>query len=206
MSEDIRLRREESLIRKCYFAKRYKGTPLMRTVKVVWHCGDSGCSKSYSYIDLCEKYGDDNVYFFSDYANRGVGGFDGYNGEKILMMDELKKDSLPSELLLTITQGYRLQIHCSFANCFALWEEVHITSIFSPEDIYGGMVSIDNQSKDTIKQLLRRITKYVYHYKANEEYKCFELLGDQYINFDDLKRRATGMGFVQINAQDIPFD
>lgn len=34
MAEDIRLRREENLIRKCYFAKRYKETPPIRTVKV----------------------------------------------------------------------------------------------------------------------------------------------------------------------------
>lgn len=206
MYEDIRLRREENLIRKCYFAKRYKETPPMRTVKVVWHCGDSGCGKSYSYIDLCEKYGDDLVYFFSDYANRGIGGFDGYCGEPYLFMDELKQDSLPFELLLIITQGYRSQIHCRFSNCFALWEEVHITSIFSPEDIYGGMVSRENQNKDTIKQLLRRITKYVYHYKVNGEYKTFELSGDQYSDFDDLKKRATGTEFVQIQDEDIPFD
>lgn len=121
MAEDIRLRREENLIRKCYFAKRYKETPPIRTVKVVWHCGDSGCGKSYSYIDLCEKYGDDLVYFFSDYANRGVGGFDGYCGEPYLFMDELKQDSLPFELLLTITQGYRSQIHCRYSNCITLW-------------------------------------------------------------------------------------
>ena len=171
MAEDIRLRREENLIRKCYFAKRYKETPPIRTVKVVWHCGDSGCGKSYSYIDLCEKYGDDLVYFFSDYANRGVGGFDGYCGEPYLFMDELKQDSLPFELLLTITQGYRSQIHCRYSNCITLWNEVHITSIFSPEDIYAGVVSRENQGKDTIKQLLRRITKYVYHYKVGDEYK-----------------------------------
>lgn len=88
-------------------------------------------------------------------------------------MDELKQDSLPFELLLTITQGYRSQIHCRFSNCFALWSEVHITSIFSPEDIYGGMVSRENQVKDTIKQLLRRITAYIYHYKVGDEYKSF---------------------------------
>ncbi len=91
MAEDIRLRREEGLIRKCYFAKRYKETPPVREVKVIWHCGDSGSGKSYSYIELCEKYGDDNVYFFSDYANRGVGGFDGYNGEPYLFMQWLIK-------------------------------------------------------------------------------------------------------------------
>lgn len=207
MAEDIRLRREEGLIRKCYFAKRYKETPPIRDIKVIWHCGDSGSGKSYSYIELCEKYGDDNVYFFSDYANRGVGGFDGYNGEPYLFMDELKKDSLPFELLLMIAQGYRSQIHCRYSNCFALWSEVHITSIFSPEDIYGGMVSMENQKKDTIKQLLRRISKYVYHYKQGDVYKTYELVGDQYKDFDDLKRRATGEEWMQVDdATDLPFD
>lgn len=97
-------------------------------------------------------------------------------------------------------------IHCRYSNCITLWNEVHITSIFSPEDIYAGVVSRENQGKDTIKQLLRRITKYVYHYKVGDEYKAYELAGDQYIDFDDLKRRATGTEFMQIDDEDIPFD
>lgn len=207
MAEDIKLRREESLIKKCYFAKRYRETPPIRNVKVFWHCGDAGSGKSYSYISLCQKYGDDLVYFFSDYANKGVGGFDGYCGEPYLFMDELKQNSLPFELLLTITQGYRAQIHCRYSNCFSLWNEVHITSIFSPEDIYGSMVSIENQSKDTIKQLLRRITTYIYHYKVNGEYKTFELAGNEYIDFDDLKYRATGNEFLKISdEEEVPFE
>lgn len=205
MAEDIRLRREESLIRKCYFAKRYKETPPIREVEVVWHCGDSGVGKSYTYVELCEKYGDDLVYFFNDYANKGTGGFDGYSGEPCLFIDELKPDSLPFELLLTITQGYRSQIHCRYSNCFALWNEVHITSIFSPEDIYDGMVSRENQKKDTIKQLLRRISKYVYHYRIGDQYKSFELMGKQYLNLDDLKKQATGEEWMPVCDANIPF-
>lgn len=206
MAEDIRLRKEETLIRKAYFAKRYKETPPQRDIKIVWHCGESGTGKSYAYLKLCEQFGDDNVYFFSDYANRGVGGFDGYGGEPVLFMDELKRESLPYELLLTVMQGYRTQIHCRYSNCFALWNEVHITSIFSPEDIYGGMVSKETQAKDTIKQLLRRITLYVYHYVENGEFKTFELPGDQYKNLDDLRRQATGSDFVIIDNEEIPFE
>lgn len=202
MAEDLRLRKEENLIRKAYFAKRYRETPPHRSVKIVWHCGDSGSGKSYSYIKLCEHFGDDNVYFFSDYANRGVGGFDGYGGEPILFMDELKSESLPFELLLTIMQGYRTQIHCRYSNCFALWNEVHITSIFSPEDIYGGMVSLEARVKDTIKQLLRRITLLVYHYKEGQEFKSFEMDGQQYENYAQLKslaRKYDELMFVEDN-------
>lgn len=204
MAEDVRLRREETLIRKCYFAKRYRETPPLRDVKIFWHLGDSGSGKSFSYVQLCEEHGDDNIYFFSDYANKGVGGFDGYCGEPILFMDELKCSSLPFEFLLTITQGYRTQIHCRYANCYALWDEVHITSIFGPEDIYGGMVSVEMQKKDTINQLLRRITEYVYHYVEDGKYKEYRIKGKDYTNYIDLRVKARG-GWDEIEQKDNPF-
>lgn len=206
MAEDIRLRREENLIRKCYFAKRSRETPPIRDVSVIWHCGDSGCGKSYSYVKLCELYGEDKVYFFNDFANKGVGGFDGYNGEPYLFIDELKRESLPYELLLMITQGYKAQIHCRYSNSVCLWNEVHISSIFSPEDIYCGMVSRENQKKDTIKQLLRRISKYVYHYKQGNEYRTFELAGNQYLDYEDLKKRAIGQEWKKIPEKESPFE
>lgn len=187
MEQDIKFRKEESIIRKAYFAKRYKETPPHRNVKVYWHLGSSGSGKSYEYVKLCE-HEDDNIYLFNDYANKGVGGFDSYCGEPILFIDELKGKSLPFELLLTIMQGYRSQIHCRFANCYALWNEVHITSIYAPEDIYSDLVDRADRDKDPIKQLLRRITKYVYHYKLDDEYRTFELDGKLYTNYSELKK------------------
>lgn len=205
MEVDIRLRKEENIIRKCYFAKRYKETPPQRKITVIWHLGDSGSGKSFTYVKLCEEHGDDNVYFFSDYANKGNGGFDTYCGEPILFMDELKGNALPFELLLMITQGYRTQVHCRYSNCYALWTEVHITSVYAPEDIYRETVSKERQDKDTIKQLLRRITKYVYHYKQGEQYKIFELDGEQYEGFDDLKRHAPSEEWMEVDDNDLPF-
>ena len=178
MCEDIRLRKEEPLIRKTYFAKRFKETPPIRNVTVIWHVGESGTGKSYTYVKLCEKYGDDNVYFFSDYSNKGVGGFDNYCGEPILFMDELKPNSLPFELLLTITQGYRAQIHCRYANCYSLWNEVHITSVYTPEQVYQGMVN-KSRKIDTINQLLRRIDRIILHYIENGEYKAIDANHDK---------------------------
>ena len=188
MAEDIRFREKESVIRKAYFARRYEETPPLRTVKVIWHFGESGSGKSYTYVKLCEKHGDDYIYFFSDYSNRGVGGFDNYCGEPILFMDELKPNSLPFELLLTITQGYRTQIHCRYSNCYALWNEVHITSVFSPESIYKGMVK-SARSIDTINQLLRRIDYYEYHYIENGEFKRVRVNAKDYKGLKDLEQR-----------------
>lgn len=206
MSEDIRFRKEESLIRKAYFAKRYKETPPKREIKVYWHMGNSGSGKSYTYVRLCEKYGDENIYLFTDYANKGIGGFDGYCGEMILFMDELKRESLSFELLLTIMQGYRTQIHCRFFNAYALWSEVHLTSIYPPEVIYADMVSRGERKIDPIEQLLRRINTYVYHYQYEGRYETYELEGKLYKGYSELKLLACGKdGFIQINDNETPF-
>lgn len=191
MAENLRFRKEEGLVRKAYFYKRYKETPPQREVKVIWHLGDSGSGKSYTYVRLCEELGDDNVYFFTDYANKGVGGFDSYCGEPILFMDELKGNSLPFSLLLTLMQGYRTQLHCRYANSFALWNEIHITSIYAPEDIYSTLVEKHEQTKDPIKQLLRRVTEYVYHYEINGEYLVYKINGREYINYQELKEKVS---------------
>lgn len=206
MAEDIRLRKEEALVRKAYFAKRYKETPPLREVTVIWHLGESGTGKSFSYVKLCEEVGEDNIFFYSDYANKGVGGFDMYCGEKVLFMDELKRGAIPYELLLMILQGYRTQIHCRYCNCYSLWNTVEITSIYPPEEIYKEMVEYENRERDSIKQLLRRITKYVYHYRENDEYKTFELEGSQYKNYEALKMLVTGKeGFETIDKASTPF-
>ena len=80
-----------------------------------------------------------------------------------------------------------------------------MTSIFSPEALYDGLVSKENHQKDTIQQLLRRITTYVYHYKTVEGYKTYELSGDKYINLENLKKQAINFereGLSNANTQE----
>lgn len=206
MEEDIRLRREENLIRRCYMAKVYKETPPLREVKVIWHVGESGTSKSYSYVRLCEKFGEESVFFCSDYSNRCTSTFDGYEGEPIVFLDELKQGVMPYEFLLMLTQGYKAQIHCRYQNVYAVYKELHISSIYAPEQIYESIVSYENRKTDNIEQLLRRISLYVYHYKKNNEYKTFELSGEQYNGYEDLKQKALGRNwtFEKIKSEDIP--
>lgn len=69
---------------------------------------------------------------------------------------------------------------------YALWEEVHITSIFSPEEIYKSLVKKELQKQDTVEQLLRRISLFVYHYKEYDEYKTVEITNDKYKGYADL--------------------
>lgn len=194
-------RRFEPMIKKAFFEKRYSETPLMIEKKVVWHVGESGAGKSYSYIKLCEEYGEENIFRLTDYAN---GGFDTYEAERILFMDEFKSN-LSFTSLLTILDKYKAQIHCRYANTYALWNEVHITSVFPPDEVYKKMVDECNRKTDTLQQLLRRISTIEYHYIENSEYKSYSIPASEYTTYEDLKQKAhaDSNGFVKASQMDL---
>lgn len=170
-------RRYDKMIRDAYYQKRYAETPIKREVKVYWHVGESGSGKSYTVTGLVEKYGESNVYIVSDYDH----GFDKYNGEKVIFMDEFRGQIKYSQLLLLL-DGYKVQIPCRYSNAFALWDEVHITSVLPPESCYYKMV-IENASLDVIDQLFRRIDCVVYHFKDDGFYCAVDIPMEKYTNY-----------------------
>lgn len=191
--------KHEGLIKKKYMQKKYNETPIHRKVTVYWHVGESGTGKSYSYIHLLKEHPND-VYLFNDYDG---GGFDLYEAEPILFMDEFK-GGIKFQTLLNLLDAYKIQLHCRYANSFALWDEVHISSIFPPEEAYRFMVDGVMHSKDPITQLLRRIDTIIYHYKQNGVFKTFSMKAADYKNYEMLKSAALGNSFVDADAS--PFD
>lgn len=177
-------RKFEKITKDAYYRKRFKETPLKRDVKVYWHFGKSGTGKSYTYLELAEKHGEDNIYRVNEYTN---GFMDKYSGEPVLFMDEIRHNSLNYTLLLAILEGYKsTQIHSRYTNVYCLWNEVHITSVFTPNELYQQMYLLKN---DTYEQLKRRITFVVYHYKKNGEFLTKEMTMDEFIYFDETDYR-----------------
>lgn len=173
-------RKYEKITKDAYYRKRYKEAPLKRDVKVYWHYGKSGTGKSFTYLKLVEKYGEENIYRVNEYTN---GFMDKYSGESVLFMDELRNNSMSYTLLLSILEGYKsTQIHSRYTNIYCLWDEVHITSIFSPDDFYHQMYLLKN---DTYEQLKRRISFIVYHYKKNDEFLTKKMTMNEYKYFDE---------------------
>lgn len=185
MSLNIMYRKYEKMIKDAYFDKRCKETPFLRDVRVVWHVGESGSGKTYSVMNLIEEKGEDNVYFISDYEG---GGLDKYAGESILFLDEFR-GQIRYSTLLGMLQGYKQQFHARYTNIVGLWNEVHISTVLPPEEVYKNMVS-DNRNVDTIKQLMRRINIIIYHWKENDAFESFEMPINKYKNYEDLKLRA----------------
>lgn len=194
MELKLNYRRYEKMIRDAYFAKRAAETPFMRNVYVEWHCGESGSGKTYFITDLIEAYGENEVYFVTDYEQ---GGMDKYNGEKVLFLDEFR-GQIRFSTLLSMLDVYKAQVHSRYTNIVGLWNKVYITSPLPPEQVYKKMVSSEDRENDSVRQLLRRIDKVVYHYKDGEEYKSYVQDMKDYTTYADLKRLAGHDDFVKL--------
>lgn len=136
-------------------------------------------------VKLSESHGEDQVYMLTDYDH----GFDKYNGEPILFMDEFR-GQMKFSLFLTLIGGYKVQVPCRYSNVYGLWNEVHITSVLPPERVYENMVQ-DNRHLDTVDQLARRISFVVYHWIDEDgKYREFHQPMKEYSDYETLKELA----------------
>lgn len=190
METNLSFRRYSKLIKEHFYQTRLKAVPTEKQMTVYWHYGESGTGKSYAQIQLQQEHGRDEVYVLSDFQN---GGFDHYQGEQILFLDEFKGE-LSFKQLLTILDKYPQQIHARYTNIYALWTEVHITSIFSPEEAYNKMVRLEDRQRDPIEQLYRRISTVVYHFvNASNDYATLSFSTEQFKKWaqNDIKKLAV---------------
>ena len=162
----------------------------MRPIGVYFHVGNSGSGKSYTYVELVEKYGEENVYVLTDCES---GGFDKYCAERILFIDEFRGQIKYHILLNSILSPYKCQVHSRYSNIIGLWGEIHITSVLPPEQLYRKMVD-ENRELDTLEQLIRRITAVVHHWKTPDgKYHQYEQPIKEYTNYENLELSAGKM-------------
>lgn len=187
----------ERQIKAAYFLKRKKETPPVRDVKVHFLLGKSRQGKSYHYVQLCEKLGDENVCIVTDYTTAA---FDGYFGQPILFLDEFKGQFSYDKLLILLDK-YRVPIHARFSNAESLWDEVYITTIYGPEELYQIMVPPALRHRDTIDQLFGRITDITYCWRSTDgEYHTYTISADEYVNIEHLRDKA-----LRSTTQPLPF-
>lgn len=193
--ESFRFRRFEKLINAEYLYRQKKKVNLVKDMKCFWHVGVSGSGKSYSaYIKSIEAHSENDVYLCSDFNNASgsSGGFDAYKGEHILVLDDLRFSSIPYTKLLNILDCYsHAQTHARYQNIYNLWNEVHITSVYGPDEMYSHMIDQSQQSIDSFKQLIRRLTFITYHW-INEigKYCEFTIPAEEFTSTNDLKHKA----------------
>lgn len=206
MHQNLAYRRYSKIIKEHYYQMQVENAPLIKEMKVFWHLGDSGTGKSFKQVQLKKEFGYDSVYVLSDY---GTGGLDNYTGEPILFMDEFKGD-IDYQTFLKLLDVYPNQVHARYSNIYALWDTVHISSIFTPNQIYNLLVSEEKRKYDPIKQLYRSIHTIVYHFKTDDEkYKELQIemkkyleLINQKINIDTVAKTLLAKGLDTLTDEE----
>lgn len=166
--------KSKGVVETLFYIHRKNTTPICRKVNVHWLFGSTACGKSYSYVELCEKYGVSEVYRVNDYANP----FDTYQGEKILFLDEFR-GNLPYGTLLGLLDVYQGQVRARYNDKVGLWSDIYITSPYTPFELYQN-VSERNDDIDKLEQFIRRIDDIVYCFK----YTAFDNSGIFYCKYD----------------------
>lgn len=131
-----------------------------RDMRVTYLYGETGVGKTrYVY----ETY-DGELYRVTDYNNP----FDGYNGQKVLVLDEFNSQ-LPFELMLLLLDVYPTELPARFHNKHAAYDEVWIISNLRLEEMYP---SVQQSSPEQWKAFLRRIHNY---YEMGKDHIMVEL-------------------------------
>ena len=193
--------KQKGFIESMYFRKRIKETDLVRDVHVTWLCGSTGSGKTYTYVNLCREYGEDNVYMVSDYDAP----FDNYMGQDIVFFDEFR-GQLKLATFLICLQGYKQEIHARYNNKVALWTKVYISSPVTPYEVYTRYKDTEG-NHDKLQQLYRRINDVIYCCKIDTPVNSYFFQSrfdcDLYGSADDLytkfsSEKSTYKAFIEI--------
>ena len=190
--KDIRYLKYEKMVLRAYTDKRIAEAPLEKTMLCEWHFGKGRTGKSHVYIELCKKYGRENIYFMSDFENGGMDLYMQRGAPSILFIDDVKPEDMKYRQMLMLTDRYSSgQTHSRYANAMNLWDTVIVTSVYPIEAYYQAVVSEWNRKIDSFDQLIGRFNTIVYHYIGiDDDYKSYSMSARDYISADDMKSKA----------------
>ena len=87
---------------------------------------------------------------------------------------------------------YVKEVHARYHNAPTLWNELHITSVYTPNEIYNRNVNdISVRSIETFDQLRRRISTIMYHWKDDNGFHQFTLPMAEYKDRSDMCFKAA---------------
>ena len=125
---------------------KYKNLQMKRPIKkidIIWIMGPPGSGKSRIVHEL-----EDDLY-----QPITAKWWDGYNGQKAILLDDFRSNWCDYNYFLRLTDMYPLTVEVKGGSYPAMWDKVYITCPHSPEKTFRYLESIENN-----KQVLRRIT------------------------------------------------
>lgn len=138
-----------------FVEKIFEFQPLSTEYKkktVYWFHGPTGTGKTKTAYEIIKSSEED----FWRCTTTGSQWFNGYYGQPIALLDEVRAKNWTYSTLLEILDGYEIRL--PIKGSFTIWKPhtVIITSSKSPEDCYRGQLEFGDGHID---QLLRRITE-----------------------------------------------
>lgn len=145
-------------VRSAEILSKYKKSPAIRNVTVRWYYGATGTGKTYNAI---QEAGDD--FWIS---GRNLRWWDGYSGQKNIIVDDFRNDYCSFPELLRYLDKYPIRVEVKGGSVALLAENIWITAPFSPE-------GAGYQCREDKEQLYRRI-----HYVKEFTEKWTEVEGN----------------------------
>ena len=157
-------------IKMCQAILTYKEDPRpVHPINVLWYWGGTGLGMTKAVYDSHPR---DEIFRPISYK-----WWDGYDGHKVVLLDDFRKDFCKFHELLTLLDIYPYRVECKGGSRQIQATTFYITSAFGPAELYDG--------REDIEQLLRRVT---------EEYK-FTSVGRIPIN-KGAREMAEAVGWV----------
>ena len=131
-------------IRMCQAILQYKEPPRpVGPINVIWYWGGTGLGKTKA---VYQAHPSEEIFRPVTYK-----WWEGYDGHKIVLLDDFRKDFCKFHELLTLLDIYPYRVECKGGSRQIQAHTFYITSAFGPADLYDG--------REDIEQLLRRVTE-----------------------------------------------
>ncbi|WP_415623033.1 Rep family protein [Liquorilactobacillus satsumensis] len=123
------------------------------SIKVIWIYGGAGTGKTRYAVEFADKR---KISFFKTVTTNDP--FEGYNGQKILIIDELRPETLkyPDVLHLLDPMSYEKKTVARYHNSNIMADFIFVTTPYDPLTFYEKITKLD-RSVDSFEQLRRRI-------------------------------------------------
>ena len=131
-------------IKMCQAILTYKEEPRpVGPINVIWYWGETGTGKTKA---VYKAHATDEIFRPINFK-----WWDGYDGHKVVLLDDYRKDFCKFHELLTLLDIYPYRVECKGGSRQIQAHTFYITSAFGPGELYDG--------REDIEQLLRRITE-----------------------------------------------
>jgi hypothetical protein len=164
---------------------KYSKEAQWRNVTVKWYWGDKGSGKTVKAVDEAADAGE--TAWISD--GKDLEWFDDYDGEKYVILDELRKGTGKWPYLLRLLDGHRMNVAVKGGYAAFKATNIYITSSKPPERIFKNK---EGNIWDSFEQLMRRITE-VKHFTSDDPYECNALRLEREAREREAQELVNGM-------------